>query len=293
LTELIDEMARVADTGVEIFHLTADFLAYHGELDLSLRLLRQAWPVLREHSDLFDWAQNEYCNRGISLEIRTALEANPNLAGNDPSLLDRLRYYTNDLNLDVIAARVEMLAGRRPIPEKESDYRWQPVVEKGRRRSEDWQRIPDQARDQLTHLMATFQGELRRQEGVDWVRGMLAADGLFRYLVERGLGRLQNSGKPTPNVHPLCPTQTTFDRFLARCFDLLSGGRSEGFAVYELVPAWLRFLRRHGLLTVEQHRKAFEELSTFRKLLADIAARDWTDPTLGAGLSAWDNPPEA
>jgi hypothetical protein len=312
LADLVDELGRMADENFEHFDLTADQIAYHSDLDILVRLMRAAWPVLRDSDDLVGWARNDYRKRGIDLEIRAALEADPQITGNEPALTERLHHYTEEIDLAAVVEEVDLLAGRRPVEETLADYEWQPLPEEESEDDEDWDDdrweeddeddeddepnyplVPPEAKQRLGKLVLAFQGELRRRDGISWARSLLGGTGIYEYLLERGLGDLQDSRKRQRVAHPLCPDRLTFDFWLRDYIDCLETFRWQAYAACELLPAWLRFLEAHGLLDARQHQRDFAELSPLRQRLASLADRDRTDPLLGQGLSAWDTPPPA
>src|SRR5262249_1629197 len=153
---------------------------------------------------------------------------------------------------------------------------------RNRRDEEDDAEAPlDPAVQALDDLSLTFLGELHRIEGVSLARGDLARKAIMRYILERHAGELEPSESPfdfgrRPKVqkpprpappappHPLCPDRATLDHFIGGMLGFISPQYYDAAATLELVPAWLRFLERHELLTAERRALGLNEL---RKLV--------------------------
>jgi hypothetical protein len=283
LPELTTRLASHAGRDPDTFHRTLERLEYHGRLDLLLPLMRQAWPVVRDAEDILDWAIDEYADTAIWLEICAFLDDNPQGVGTDAALLERVGVFAEDIDAEAFAREVDLFAGRHPVSEQLADY--QPSAGKDQGKSR--QRLSKEARGRIIDLSKVFMGHARRAEGVPWTRAMLARDCLVEYLLEQADPR-EREGRPL--AHPLCPERASLDRFLARRLQLLSFQVHLVLATFGLLPAWLRFLRLHNLLTDQQHRAAFEDLGRRRGPLTDVAAKEG-DPRLGEALSAWDRLP--
>jgi hypothetical protein len=286
LPELTARLAPTAARAPDIFHHTLERLEYHSRLDLLLPLMRLAWPVLRDSKDIFAWAINEYGNRLIRLETFAILDANPQGVGTDAALLERVHVVAEDIDAEAFAREVELLAGRHPVFEQLADY--QPSAGKDQGKSRKRRRLSEEARGRIIDLSHAFIGHVHREEGVPRTRALLGRDCLIEYLLEQADPR-DREGRPL--AHPLCPERASLDRFLARYLTLFSYRVHRVFATFGLLPAWLRFLRLHNLLTEQQHRAAFDDLGRLHRPLADIAGKNG-DPRLGEALSAWDTPPE-
>jgi hypothetical protein len=68
-------------------------LAYFGRLDLAVPLMRDAYPRLRASLDLMPEAVEDFAGQGVDLELCRWLEDHPDAVGDEPGLLDRVRYY--------------------------------------------------------------------------------------------------------------------------------------------------------------------------------------------------------
>jgi hypothetical protein len=93
--------------------------------------------------------------------------------------------------------------------------------------------------------------------------------------------------KPPKPGHPLCPERVTFDACLAGFVGILNNLNHTAAALFEIVPAWLRFLESRRLIDSARRIKTIEEL---RPLHADVL-RMWEkfteDPALYRAAQVW------
>jgi hypothetical protein len=93
---------------------------------------------------------------------------------------------------------------------------------------------------------------------------------------------------PAPKpAHPLCPERVTLDVFLAGMFGAFVVLNHTAAAVFELVPAWLRFLELKGLIDAERRRQTVEELRPLHAQLLRLWATFSEDPALYRAIQAW------
>ena len=64
-------------------------------------------------------------------------------------------------------------------------------------------------------------------------------------------------------------------------------------ALFESMPAWLRFLESQGLVDTERHAKTLDELRPLHAELLPLMKSYVDDPTLYRALQAWPLRPEA
>ncbi|MCA9969030.1 MAG: hypothetical protein KC425_02385, partial [Anaerolineales bacterium] len=156
----------------------------------------------------------------------------------------------------------------------------------------------DPAQQRFSYLLTAFAGEAHAETGIASTKIELAREELGRYLVQRHAGELDDA--PTPrrqrrkqkrataqSAHPLCPDAKTLDFFLARLLGFLSFQHYEAFALFELLPAWLRFLARHGLLDEAARQHTLQEISYIKGELKTFAENQVNDPALAVNLAGW------
>ena len=93
--------------------------------------------------------------------------------------------------------------------------------------------------------------------------------------------------KPPPPAHPLCPERVTLDVFLAGLMGFLNALYYPAAAVFQAMPAWLRFLESRRLIDAELRRKVASELLPLHAGLSRIWQRFEDDPSLDRQGQAW------
>jgi hypothetical protein len=61
----------------------------------------------------------------------------------------------------------------------------------------------------------------------------------------------------------------------------------EASALFELLPAWLRFLAKYNLLDQKVHEKLLQSLNYLKDPLIQIARQQLTDPLVEKNLAGW------
>lgn len=307
---LARELAARAGRDIDTVCRSLDHLAYHGYLTAIVEAMRVAWPFVQSSSDILPWGISEFREKGAIYEIYNDLEHTPSPDPRDRDLLGRIKFFVDDPNLDELAELVGDLAGRAAPTWSLDDFVLEPARKK---RRDDWgdeetggevPRSPG-ARN-LSRLVSQFVGYLRRDEGVPYPKGELIRHELFRYFIERHEGDLDpkpsmveqvmHPGRKLPPPpkpsHLLCPERVTFEVLLSRLLGPLNGLYHTAAALFELVPAWLRFLESRRLIDADQHAKTLKELRPLHADLMRLMESYDDDPALAHSLRAWPARPE-
>ncbi len=304
---LTEALAGKAGRHIDSLNRCLAALAYHGQLVPIVDATRIGWPLVRHSDDIMDWAINEFAEAGVSYEIYAYLEATACPDPANGALLERIRYFIEEPRLSYVAEHILDLSGTADDPWTLADFTLNPPTKQNRHGG--WDDEDDDEEDEspedpgshnLFRLIAQFVGYLRRVMQVPYPRGELIRDALHAYFIERHQGKLKprlsmldqavspKKKLPTPRPsHPLCPERVTFEVYLAQMFGFMSAQYHKAAALFEVIPAWLRFLHSKNLITDEQRARALEEL---RPLHADLlkAFESYTeDPTLLRSLKGW------
>jgi hypothetical protein len=107
---------------------------------------------------------------------------------------------------------------------------------------------------------------------VSYAKGELARDQIQSHILKRYDGELKaasrsrtgkkNKAKASASQSNsiLLPDNATLDRYLADLVNLFSPRPHRLAAMFEIIPAWLRFLETRALIDVEQHVQTLNEL---------------------------------
>lgn len=306
---LTRELAAQAGRDIDTVNRSLRALAYHGQLAALVEAMHVAWPFVQASSDIVPWGISEFGETGADYEIYNHLEHTPSPDPRDQALLDRIRFFIAEPDLDQLAEHIRDVAGQAAPTWTLDDFALKPVRKK---RRDDWddeederEGSPDPGARNLARLISQFVGYLRREEGVPYPKGELIRDELFRYFVRRHEGDLNprlsmleqamNPRKKLPPPpkpsHLLCPERVTFEVHLAGLVGFMNGLYHTAAALFELVPAWLRFLEARGLIDADQHAKTVEELRPLHADLLRLMESCHDDPALLHALQTWPGRP--
>ena len=109
---------------------------------------------------------------------------------------------------------------------------------------------------------------------------------LLRGAIEMAMNPRKKLPPPPKPGHPLCPERVTLDVYLAQLVGFLNGLYYSAAALFEVMPAWLRFLESRGFIDAERRRKTVEELRPLQASLLKMWEKN-EDPTLLRATQAW------
>jgi len=298
------ELAARAGRDIDIFNRATDALGYHGQLYVLVEALRIAWPVVKSSDNVVPWGVSEFAEKGVNHEIFDYLEhtASPDPA--DAVLLDRVRFFVEEPREDYLRQFIGDLTGKSGREWQADDFALRPPRKRSR---EDWgaeqeeRQTPDRGAINLSRLISAFVGYLRREEGVPFARGELVRQELYRYFVRRNAGDLdphpsmldqalhpnRKLPKPPRPAHPLCPERVTLDVHLGGMMGLMNGLYHSAAALFQAMPAWLRFLESRRLIDAGTSRKVAAELLPLHATLLRIWEQYTDDPLLYRQGQAW------
>jgi hypothetical protein len=301
---LARELAARAGRDIDIVNRSLDALAYHGQLSVLVEAMRIGWPGVKTSANVIPWGISEFAEKGADYEILDYLEhtATPDPA--DSALLERVRFFVEEPDQEYLAEFISGLTGKAPRAWKVDDFALKPPRKRSRGDRDDAEeedRPPHEGARNLSRLITEFVGYWRRVEGVSFSRGELVRDHLFRYflrrqegdldpqpsMLERALHPKKTLPKPPRPIHPLCPERVTFDVHLATLVDMFNGLYHAAAALFESVPAWLRFLQVRGLIEAVTREKTVAELRPLHTSVLRLWERHTEDLTLYRAAQAW------
>jgi hypothetical protein len=301
---LARELAARAGRDIDIFNRSAEALGYHGQLGVLVEALRIAWPSVKSSDNVVPWGISEFAESGVSHEIYDYLEHAESPDPTDAALLDRVRFFIEEPREDYLREFIGDLTGHPGREWQADDFALRPP-RKSRR--DDWddeseeRPTPDPGAINLSRLIGAFVGYLRREEGVPFPRGELVRQELYSYFLRRNAGDLdprpsmleqaldpkRKLPKPPRPAHPLCPERVTLDGHLARMMGMLSGRYYPAAALFQAMPAWLRFLESRRLIDAATSRKVAAELLPLHDTLLGLWKQHTDDPLLYRQELAW------
>jgi hypothetical protein len=305
------ELAALAGDELDIWNLVEGRLAYHGYLNTLVEAMRLAWPKVSDSAKILPWGIDRFSERAIQYEMLNYIAQTPAPKGDDPALLERLRFFAGDnLDVDRASAIVGYLSGQTERQWRMDDFKLAPPK---RRSRDDWDEEeeeeeegkPDPARVNLYDLTHQFVNYAHRVEGVAYTKANLASHEIFSFIVRRNVGELEyresmldsalrSAGQKREPIkkykryeYLLCPDRERLDQFLAEKLQLLNHQPHKVAATAELVPAWMRFLQTQGLVDAGLRKETLDSLKPLAGNLPGIFDAMHGDPTLREAIRRW------
>ena len=315
---LANDMAALAGKEMDQWNRVETQLAYHGQLDVLVEAIRLAWPRIRQSQDIVPWGIDEFAGRAINYELLAYAVHTPAPEGSDPDLLARLTVYSQDVIPERLKSYLAYFAGQEQRQWSMCDFALPPP--RPRRSHRDWgEEEDDEAAEQDTghapgtqnfhDLSIEFLGYLHRVEGVSYARGELGRRELVKFVLERhasdleyresmmeslkrDIARQRRRNVPPvrkfqPYAHPLVPDHERLDRYLGGLLGLFNQLYYHAAALFEVLPAWLRFLESHHLIDAALRVQTLRDVDDLMEPLCNICSKFADDPTLHQALLRW------
>ncbi len=306
--EVVPSLARAlaprAGRNIDTVNRALVTLQYHGQLSVLVEAMRIGWPVVKSSANIVPWGISAFAKKAVNHEIFDYLEntAAPDPA--DPVLLDRVHYFIEDPREEYLCEFIDDLTGKSAREWRADDFALRPPR---KRRRDEWDDDPeeapppDQGAINLSRLINEFVGYLRREEGVPFPRGELVRQELFSYFLRRHAGDLDprpsmleeamkpglKLPKPPRPAHPLCPERVTLDVHVAGLMGMMSEQYHTAAALFQAMPAWLRFLEFRRLIDAGTRTKVVTELLPLHASMKRIYEQHTEDPTLFRQVQKW------
>ncbi len=309
------ELASLAGKDIDIFNRAEEMIAYHGQLPVLVDSMRLAWPAVISSSNIVSWGIDEFCNRAISYELLNYADQTPDPSVQSGRLLERLEFYS-EIDPKQASAYLAHLTKQCVKPWTMDDFVLSPP-----RRSRDEEDEEDEMGvittngDQpngelnLYHLTIEFLGYLRRIEGMPYTKGELGRREIHRFILDRHDGKLEyresmlqsaqrdierRKGRRLPPKRKygryeniLVPDRDRLDRFLAGLLDMMNQLYHRTSALFEIIPAWLRFIELHGLIDAETRIQTLGDLIPLAENLRRIFSQYTDDPGPCQAMDGW------
>jgi hypothetical protein len=313
VASLFLELASLAGKDIDIFNRAEEIIAYHGQLPVLVDSMRCAWPAVKSSSDVVPWGIDEFCNRAISYELLHFADQTPDPTVQRERLLEQLEFYSG-IDPKEVSVYLAHLTNQCVKLWTMDDFVLSPP-----RRSRDEEDEEDEEDEMeamttngelnLYHLTIEFLGYLRCVEGVPYTKGELGRRELHRFILDRHDGKLEyresmlqsaqrdidrRKGRRLPpkrkyrryeNV--LVPDRDRLDRFLAGLLDMMNQLYHRTSALFEIIPAWLRFIEMHGLINAETRRQTLGDLIPLAERLGGIFNQYTDDPGPCQAIDGW------
>src|SRR5262249_53763100 len=160
------ELTQSAGRDIDIFNRSAEALGYHGQLSILVEAMRIAWPLVKSSGNVVPWGVSRFSAKGADHEIFDYLEHTDAPDPSDPALLDRVRFFVEDLGEAYVPEFIADLTGKSGREWQVDDFALKPRRPRSR---DDWDDedegsptpAPDQGAANLFRLIGEFVGYLR------------------------------------------------------------------------------------------------------------------------------------
>lgn len=307
---LLNELAQRAGKNIDIFNMVVEQLAYHGQLAALVQAFQIAWPAVEKSRDIVPWGIDEFSGRSTQYLVFDYVER----FGGDPEghaeLFERIKPYS-EVKPERITKFLALLSGQSGRQWVREDFTFKA---KSRSRDDGGPAIdiPKTVQQNLFDMSLDFQGYLRRERNMALTKSELGREQLVDYFIQRLAGDLEprksmleaalSPNKPGPkkrhpksylsgdddSVHWLCPDRKSLDAFIAKLFGFLMPQPYKAAALFEMIPAWLRFLESHQLISAAAHLQSLRDLRALAPDLLKILRKTESDPAPQLAIENWE-----
>ena len=273
-------MSECAAEDIDVFYWVADKLAYHGCLSILLSIMRNSWKDVEESDDIMPSAIGEFSVRAGFYEIFDYIQTTSPVNPDDPELMKRIAVF-GEFEQDRLTRYVNVLS--------EVDSRsWNLDDFEGKASSAEI------FRENVFNLCLEFSGYAQREFEIPYPRALMGAREICNYLVERITGELKpkrskksRNRKEEKKQHPLCPDYTSLNSYFAQHMHFMNPQSYLISATFELIPNWLKFLKKHQLIEQEMINPTLMDLAPIADDLTKLWKNHHEDPALLASLDCW------
>lgn len=291
---LTQALAEQAAGRFQTINAVAAMLAYHDQLALLIEMMRAAWPRVKAAQGIHPPARNAFAAQATDIIIYHHLEQTgmEEADAANAALIEALNEF---FPIDEAGLRryLAVLAGREQREWENADFDFAD---------------PDTASGQhLATLLIAFAGFARREAKIPYGQSALFREQWPDYLTLRRSGQLAPRrpiddlmrgrrpaflDAPPEPAHPLCPDPVTLQEYLPRLLHPAKPQPYRAAATVGLIPIWLRFLQRRGVIDTAVSTQVQHELQdVINEWRAWVA--EHPDPALKQSLRSWTNAPNA
>lgn len=279
LPELLAPFAKGDD--LDMFFLVIDRLTYHGQLRPLIQAMSAAWPTVSKSDKFFEWGIEEFGSELMLLYFFDYLETTPSPRADDPALLEATAPYGQWREGWLERAIPRLTA---PGPSAWQPANFGPTVD-----ADQWQ-------ENLYDLLLEFMAD-RHRAGIPYSRAHMALTQLATVLEKqfnapakaRGKsGKKKGKSRPSGSMSPLVPNDRVLDKSLAELIPFIGGRPYTAVATLELLPAYLHFVARLGLIHPTEMDAALAASSHLVREIQPALQYYETDPrAVDALQAAW------
>ena len=259
LSGLLIEFAKFADTKPDEFSDVTKMMLYHGQTQPLLAAMKSAWQQVSTSHEILAWSIDEYYGTLLELTLYLYLETTITPHADDPGLLDAINAFGGKPNLEWLATAVNHLSASAPSSWRVEDFG--ASVD-----AETWEH-------NVSALLYDWMADEYRYAGVPFSKSNLFKEELQAILHQqiseresRPSSKGQHSKSKTKRITaplmtcPLIPHRDRFEHALVDKFNLLGNDPYHAGVLVELLPGYLHFIAKLGLLHPTEMDETFENI---------------------------------
>lgn len=287
LPPLLSEFAEIADKEIDDFSSTVKMLLYHGQTQPLLAAMEAVRRKGSKAQNIMDWGEDEFCGIFLELTLYRYLEKTPRPHADDPVFRESILTPGGKPNETWLTMAVQHLGAPAPSPWKIEDF--SEAVD-----AEMWEQ-------NVSALLFEFMADQHRRANIPLSRSHLFSKEMHLFLRQqtfehkpKSTAQQDRSKHPPAKMpsSPLVPRSDILDHGLAAKFRFLASSPYEAGAVIELLPAYLHFIVRLGLIHPTEMDKAFSSLKPLCERVLQILDGYGADiHLLSAVKTAWSDGP--
>ena len=259
LPGLLTEFAKYADTNPDEFSHVTKVMLYHGQTEPLLAAMKSAWQQVSTSHEILAWSIDEYYGILLTLSLYQYLETAVTPHADDPGLLKSINAFGGKPNIEWLTTAVNHLRTSALSPWRVEDFG--ALVD-----AETWEH-------NVNALLYDWMADEHRRASVPFSKSNLFKEELQEILHQQisereprppskskhGKSKTQRISA-SPITSPLIPHRDRFERALVDKFNLLGSDPYQAGALVELLPSYLHFIAKLGLLHPSPLDEAFENI---------------------------------
>lgn len=276
--DLFAEMIRLLNGSIGELKVVIAQLIYHDQLAIGIDAMRTVWAE-RKRSQRF-WDARGFVKWLATYVILDDLQKMP--SHNSSSLLNLITSTYKTLEQDILEEYLSYLTAKNKQRWAKNDFRVG-----GEHRFRYWyneRKSVDKATQNLFHLTVEFMAYLHDNEGITYAKAYLVGNGIYEYLLKRHTGMLANnpimiqSLRQLPKRYFLVPDHDPLQYYINSQVNAIE--YHQAAITFQMIPAWLQFLKSHSLINGRQHKKALNDVQRLQPKIIKIWEAMPEDPML-------------
>lgn len=264
--ERVEDLATVASQDIDQFYPCIELIAYHGSVAPIAEAMQHGWAAVRKSSDVMPFAKNEFGNEAVQYAILAHYEQHGEVDVHDLDLQAQIDRIDDPATGEVDTDYVECIAARLSDLDEQT-----------------WSGNDDVVED-IHWLSVDFMRTVHEETDLPLGRAHLA-----RESIENCYARRHEESPSLKTERLLRLEQRDVRQQLDELGHFLSSHPHRMGAFFSLLPRWLDFLERQGILNAAKTNTTYQNLRPLRTEVTNALRYFSSDPALVRDVkAAWE-----